>query len=197
MIDPSTRWSIFEGCLIQHGPSNDRVYLMKLGPSDPERVALSLIAKATEQGYSKVFAKVPIRRRKRSSVTVSVEARIPVFTTGLGMRPFLGFYLSYERTREENRSVLDSLLDLYLKDSASPPAALPDGFLLRVCSRNDASKMAQIYSTVFPSYPFPIHDPSYLRETMETHVRYFGIEAVGTLIALSSAEMDRECGTWR
>lgn len=185
----------FEGCLIQHGPSNDRVYLMKLGASDPEGVALSLIAKATEQGYSKVFAKVPDSAREAFlRHGFQVEARIPGFYNGSRDAAFLGFYLSYERAREENRSVLDSLLDLYLKDSASPATALPDGFLLRVCSPDDTPRMAQIYSTVFPSYPFPIHDPSYLLETMETHVRYFGIETVGTLVALSSAEMDKECG---
>jgi putative beta-lysine N-acetyltransferase len=183
----------FEGCLIQHGTSNDRIYLMKLGAADPESAALNLIAKATEEGYSKIFAKVPDPAREAFlRHGFQVEARIPGFYNGTAGATFLGFYLAEKRAFEENGAVLDSLLDLYLKDSISPPTVLPDGFLLRECSRDDASAMARIYSKVFPSYPFPIHDPSYLRETMETHVRYFGIQAYAKLIALSSAEMDKE-----
>jgi putative beta-lysine N-acetyltransferase len=185
----------FDGCLIQHGPSNNRIYLMKLGTADPEALAGGLIAKATENGYSKVFAKVS------DSVEevflrhgFQVEARIPGFYNGSAGAVFLGFYLDDKRAFEENGAALNSLLDLYLKDSASPAATVPDGFLLRECSEDDASRMAEIYSIVFPSYPFPIHDPRYLRETMETHVRYFAIEAFGALIALSSAEMDEEGG---
>lgn len=52
--------------------------------------------------------------------------------------------------------------------------------------------MAEIYSIVFPTYPFAIYDPCYLIETMETNVQYFGVEVFGNLIALSSAEMDGE-----
>ena len=50
--------------------------------------------------------------------------------------------------------------------------------------------MGSIYDEVFPTYPFPIGDPSYLRETMQSHVEYFGLEKDGNLVALSSAETD-------
>jgi putative beta-lysine N-acetyltransferase len=63
-------------------------------------------------------------------------------------------------------------------------------FVLRRCDESDIDKMAAIYRTVFPTYPFPIYDPSYLLETMHSHVVYFGAEAEGELVALSSAEID-------
>ncbi|MDD3846279.1 MAG: putative beta-lysine N-acetyltransferase [Syntrophorhabdaceae bacterium] len=190
---PADKLEYFEGCLIQHGPSNDRIYLMKLGASDPERAAVSLIAKAMDNGYSKIFAKVPDSTKNAFlDHGFQVEARIPGFYNGSAGASFLGFYLAEKRAVEENRIALNGLLDLCLKHSASPVTSLPDGFFLRKCSQDDADRMAGIYSIVFPTYPFPIDDPSYLRETMEAHVRYFGIEAFGTLIALSSAEMDEE-----
>ena len=42
--------------------------------------------------------------------------------------------------------------------------------------------------------PFPIHDPAYLRRTMEENVVYFGIWEGESLIALSSAETDVASG---
>ena len=52
--------------------------------------------------------------------------------------------------------------------------------------------MGKIYKKVFATYPFPIHEPDYLVETMQTHIVYFGVETEGHLVALSSAEMDKE-----
>jgi putative beta-lysine N-acetyltransferase len=58
------------------------------------------------------------------------------------------------------------------------------------CGPEHAEAMSRVYETVFPSYPFPIHDPGYLRETMRSHVDYFGILREGEIVALSSSEMD-------
>ena len=55
--------------------------------------------------------------------------------------------------------------------------------------------MAEIYRRVFATYPFPIHDPSYLEKTMRENVVYFGVWQEGKLIALSSAEMDQSAAS--
>ncbi len=52
--------------------------------------------------------------------------------------------------------------------------------------------MSKVYREVFPSYPFPIHDPEYLRETMKRHIDYFIVRHGQNIIALSSAEMDQQ-----
>lgn len=52
--------------------------------------------------------------------------------------------------------------------------------------------MATLYRQVFATYPFPIHDEAYLRQTMAEDVIYFGIWEGDELIALTSAEMDRQ-----
>ncbi len=52
--------------------------------------------------------------------------------------------------------------------------------------------MSEVYKQVFPSYPFPIHDPEYLRQTMRTHIDYFGIFKDGKLVAVASSEMDKK-----
>jgi putative beta-lysine N-acetyltransferase len=52
--------------------------------------------------------------------------------------------------------------------------------------------IARLYREVFKSYPFPIHDPGYIARSMEAGTRYFGVNRGGKLIALASAEIDRE-----
>jgi putative beta-lysine N-acetyltransferase len=54
----------------------------------------------------------------------------------------------------------------------------------------DAEEMSTVYREVFPSYPFPIHDPGYLAKTMLDNVRYYCIRHEGRIVSLSSAEMD-------
>jgi len=60
----------------------------------------------------------------------------------------------------------------------------------RILRPTDTEKMAALYGAVFPSYPFPILDPDYLRSCMENHVLYVGAEWDGTLAALAAAEME-------
>ena len=52
--------------------------------------------------------------------------------------------------------------------------------------------MSKLYQRVFPSYPFPIDNPNYIQESMETHIQYYAFESKGKLVALSSAEMDKK-----
>lgn len=51
--------------------------------------------------------------------------------------------------------------------------------------------MANLYRTVFPSYPFPITEPDYLKETMASQTIYFAARHNGIIVALAAAEMDR------
>jgi beta-lysine N6-acetyltransferase len=183
-----------DGSLVQHGPYNDRIYLMKLGASDPAKVAARLIAKAAELGYSKVFAKIPDGAEQAFLHSgFRVEARIPRFYHGRTGAVFMGFYLAEQRAQEKDRAELDELLTACAKKHPAARAAdLPEGFSLRRCTKEDAVEMSEIYSIVFRTYPFPIDDPYYLTRTMETHVHYFGVEVFGKLISLSSAETDEE-----
>ncbi len=44
---------------VQHGPFNDRVYLMKLARADTPGILPALDELASREGYSKIFAKIP------------------------------------------------------------------------------------------------------------------------------------------
>ena len=52
----------------------------------------------------------------------------------------------------------------------------PDGFSLMHAHAGDADDIAALFRTVFKTYPFPISDPEYIRETMQGSIRYFVIK---------------------
>jgi putative beta-lysine N-acetyltransferase len=183
-----------DGATIQHGPLSNRIYLMKLGSADAGALTEKLDALARDKGYTKVFAKVPEwHGGPFLEHEYQVEASVPGFYGGEQKGLFLAKYFCSERAKETAPDKLDEIQALALtKWCPEPePCVLPGGTALRVCTPNDVEAMAVIYKEVFPTYPFPINDPAYLRETMETHVVYFGVTRGEDLVALASAEMDQ------
>jgi putative beta-lysine N-acetyltransferase len=121
------------------------------------------------------------------------EAFVPRFYNGSLDAAFLGKYLDEERGQDSREGKTREILGIAARkqsqggttDAADKPAVESAGV-------EDAAEMSTVYREVFPTYPFPIHDPGYLLETMRNNVRYFCIRQEGRIVSLSSAEMDRE-----
>lgn len=181
------------GSLIQHGPYNDRVYLMRLDPEGAADIPEQLVAFARENDYSKIFAKVPETAAAGFlEIGFQEEADIPGFFVGQENALFLCRYLQKERSKETDAAAMEDILQIAEAKQGDGMPALDTAFTVRRCTEADAAAMAAIYRQVFPSYPFPIYEAEYLLETMRSHVAYFGIETKGRLVALGSAEIDRE-----
>jgi len=180
------------GSVIQHGPYNNRIYLLKVGGSANGNLPFDLIQMAKRCGYSKVFVKVPSGYSESFSLAGYVEeASIPLLYNGSDTGIFMGYYLNEWRASEADAATLDEILHFAVSKTEEPITPLDaNRFSIHRCEERDVEKMAAIYRTVFPTYPFPIHDPSYLLDTMRSHVEYFGVETGGNLVALSSAEID-------
>jgi beta-lysine N6-acetyltransferase len=184
----------FEGSVIQHGSYNDRIYLIKLTPEASSTTPRNLIDLARKSNYSKIFAKVPeCLSDIFSAAGFEKEAHIPGFYTGKMTAVLMGFYLNAERAEEPDLGKMDEILKIAIEKKAiKSKCNLNDDFTLRICTEADVASMTDIYKTIFQSYPFPIHDPAYILETMKSHVDYFGIEENGRLVAVSSTEMDKQ-----
>ncbi len=179
---------------IQHGKASDRVYVMKLSPREADAVLTHADALAAEHGYTKLFAKVPaaagdafVRAGYRTEATVPA-----LFDGEAGL--FLGKYLDETRADAPEADRLRDVLELAMSKAASPAGPLPEGVSLRTCTAADVAAMAALYREVFATYPFPIHEPAFLRETMASHVLYVGAWRGDELVAVASAEMDRAAG---
>jgi putative beta-lysine N-acetyltransferase len=185
--------------LIQHGTDNERIYLMKLASRDCPGIVEELDVLARREGYSKIFAKLPLSACDPFLDNgYRAEARIPKLYHGREEGMLLGKFLHPQRLVErEPGLVADVLAKARGKATNAAPGrgvALSPGYAIRQLVETDVEAAAAVYREVFASYPFPIHDPAYLLETMRNHVSYFGIWCEGSLVALASAEMDRGAG---
>lgn len=179
--------------LIQHGPCNDRVYLMKLAPEEAETVIPAIDALAEEHNYSKLFAKVPDADKDRfCEAGYRIEAHIPQMYGGREDGWFLARYPDPDRA-DAGMDVVAIRDVLKAAQDTAPDATtctIPDGYRIAEATSNDAPALAALYREVFASYPFPIHDPAYLREAMADNVRYFLITSGGRIVSAASAEID-------
>ena len=179
---------------LQHGPENDRIYVMKLAEGDAAPVLSAIRDILDAHHYSKVFMKV------RASLADAFlrdgfeqEAEIPRFFGGEETCLFLSKFLTDDRRLNKDRWETAQVLSAaQAKKGVGEPVSLPDGYVCREAGTQDSEEMAALYREVFASYPFPIHDPGYIVETMETHVAYWGVWQGDVLAALASSEIDRE-----
>jgi putative beta-lysine N-acetyltransferase len=188
---------IMGGSVVQHGPFNDRAYLMKLGEGDYPGIVGQLNQLASSRGYSKIFAKVPARALGGFTEDgYRLEATIPGFFPDGDDGCFLGKYLDTSRFEERNSQLIGEILSAAeMKEPISAPPSLPDGFQWRIAGEGDVKEMSEVYRRVFATYPFPIHDPAYLKSTMHEATVYFGVWNGGKIAALSSSEMDPRSGS--
>lgn len=179
--------------LIQHGPTNQRIYLMKLSGRDLPDLLGKMDRLAERKGYTKIFAKVPLQVkslfRERDYVQ---EAAVPNFYHGRIDGVFLSKYLSPKRKQDPRRERVETILQTAREaaeqtDSEPPPRA----FTVRPAEAADCEEMAALYREVFESYPFPIFNPHYLEDTMGSHVKYFCALDGDRMVAAGSCEMDR------
>ncbi|MBN2166141.1 MAG: putative beta-lysine N-acetyltransferase [Marinilabiliaceae bacterium] len=187
--------NVGKGSKIQHGKLNDRVYLMKLDREDIDTIINKIQILTDGFNYSKVICKIS---RDIAPLFLAndyrIEAYIPDFFNANEDMFFMSKFLSPERLLCNDGKMLAQLSQLLMSDVSNEKNNKKDltGYSVRKMNDSDADEMAQIYGSVFESYPFPIHDPEYIIKTMNGDVQYFGVEKNGSLVALSSAEIDFE-----
>lgn len=186
---------IFEGSLIQHGKLNNRIYLLKTGNSDVERLITGLDNLARDKGYTKIFGKIrPDLLPYFISDGFRAEAFIPGFFGGKEDCIIASKFLDKNRAvadKGELRKFIELLGNG--KNNSKVTAGNNTRFNSHNLQAEDAKAISEVFTQVFASYPFPVNDPGYIMQTMENnHSRYFGIKEGNELIAVSTAETDME-----
>lgn len=178
--------------MIQHGKYNDRVYIMHLEKQDVEKVFDYTEKTAEENDYSKIFAKIPASLYdmldKNQYLT---EARVPLFFNGEEDVLFLSKYI------DTNRKIMSTDVEEEVKKNISIAESkagklklseLGSEYEMRLLEHKDANQLAELYKIVFETYPFPIHDPEFLKEMMDDNIEYWGIFLGEKLISAASSE---------
>ncbi|MBP2031214.1 putative beta-lysine N-acetyltransferase [Methanohalophilus levihalophilus] len=179
--------------VIQHGKYNDRVYLMKLDPSDIPSIMDKMDFLAEQKHYSKIFTKVPESFKKLFCKRGYIcEASIPKYYDGIKDAVVMSKFLDPERSINRLNEMHKNVIETALSKEEISHSSLPSGYSIKKCTQEDIENMADVYQETFETYPFPIHDQDYLRKTMEENIIYFGVFKDGKIVALSSAEIDYE-----
>jgi len=185
----------FKNNLIQHGQLNNRIYLIKLDPTETESVLDWIDQTEAKENYGKVFAKIPAEQwlsfLKRG---YRIEAVIPGMYRGESDGFLVCRYRDKQRM-EINQQIFDDFFQACFGDSNQQHKSitipmLPENYKYQLMKEEHLSQMADLYSLTFPTYPFPIGDTGYLKQTMEDNVIYHGIMHKDKLVALSSSETD-------
>lgn len=192
MIDTITH--IGKGSVIQHGMQSNRIYLMKLAPEDAESIVDKLIRLAQQEHYSKIFCKVPSQATPLFLARGFIlEGYIPKFYQGKKDAFFVSKFMEPGRLSAVPQAALEKLHELLATPISTICLEDPaDGYTFRKLGSADIPAIVKLYTETFATYPFPIHDPAYIQETMNEHVHYFGAFQENNLAAIASAEIDFE-----
>lgn len=182
-----------DSSLVQHGKSNNRIYLMHLSSSDAPHIVPKLESLAEEQGYTKIFAKVPsnavqyFQNRKFFK-----EAYVPNFFNGQTGMYCMSKYFDPDRAEIEldDRLEIWKIIQLTKTKEKELDATPPEGITIREIDESEAEQLAQLFRAVFKSYPFPIFETDYIKKSMQDNVRYFGAFDSEKLIGACSAEIN-------
>ncbi len=177
---------------IQHGKENDRVYLMKLADEDMPELLEKIDRLARDHDYGKIFAKVPARWLSRfDGAGYNSEALVPRFFDGREDCHFMARYYDRQRGIEPAQQEIAKVISLAREVN---PAKRPNPsrhYTIKRCRPKDCREMAELFGTVFETYPFPVEDPEYIDQTMASDVIYFGVKDQNEqLVSLASAELD-------
>ena len=180
--------------IVQHGKSSNRIYVMHYDDCERERMFSSLPLLAKENGYDKVIVKIPATLYELFIDQGYVkEATIESYFSSGEDCFMMSLFLSDERANSADLTLCREILDqLDMAKSKRNLPKLEEGFTIMKLNKEYAAEMASVFANVFSSYPFPVFNPTYICETMESNVLYFGILDNDKLVAISSSEMDVE-----
>jgi lysine 2,3-aminomutase len=178
---------------IYHGKFNDRIYLMKLHPENVPEIISGMEELADKQGYSKIFAKIqPGALPGFLSNNYSIEAFVPKFYKNKQDCFFVSKFKNGKR-KEIPKNELKDFHELLNSTGKSKNLKYKHSlkYILERLGPKDAHPVSGVLKSVFKTYPFPVHDPNYILETMhEGKTQYFGLKEGKKLIGVSTAEVD-------
>ncbi|SDM55003.1 putative beta-lysine N-acetyltransferase [Kriegella aquimaris] len=183
-----------EGGLVHHGKGNKRVYLLEADHGNWNQLISSMKNLAQQRKYDKIVSRVPEAGiASFQSKGYQVEAKIPGLYNGVSTGYFVADFLNKERSNcaEQKLKMIQSVKTIALAAANTAHnsfMALPDALeihQLRSEELDELTALARLNERAFRSYPFPIHDKSFLIELLQQGYEFYGLFEKGQLIVAS------------
>lgn len=152
-----------------------------------------LVEKAKAHGLDKIWLKSGTKwKHAFLSAGMKLEASIPGYYKGEEPALIFAMYLSTKRQTPSNSRGSDLVKKLISGfKTGTGKRMLPAAITLKWGQPEHCPALARLYSKVFPTYPFPVSDPDYLKHTMDNGTCYIMAWHNEELIAAASAEINR------
>lgn len=182
--------------VIQHGHFNNRIYVMKLSRDDIPDIIRPLDDLAKKERYSKIFVKVPESAEEVfSDAGYVTEATVPFFYQGTDTAVFMAKYFDPERNKvADSLAIADVLAAAFGYAQTGYIPQLPAGFSIVHAHTGDAKEIAELFHSIFRTYPFPIYDQEYITKSMKDGIRYYCVHHSKRIAAAASCEINTDAG---
>jgi putative beta-lysine N-acetyltransferase len=180
--------------IIQHGPYNQRIYLMKWDRRDTVEIFSDIDRLSKEKGYGKILLKVPmVHEPLLIKQGYAKEAVIPEYFKNRESAVFMCRYNSASRAQMTRENEIKVILTRALQRNKLPKTGkLTYRGSVDTGRPEDTYEMSRVYKKVFGTYPFPIFDANHLAEMIQQEsTQYFYIRESGRIAALAGAEIDQ------
>ncbi|MGE7758614.1 putative beta-lysine N-acetyltransferase [Peribacillus sp. NPDC097895] len=175
---------------LYHDHANQRLRLDDYRGNLKKAVTHAL-AIAHEQSYTKVILKA---RQEDLSAALAQGFMLE----GIMSRYFKGndaYCMAFYLTDERRTSDFWVKEDKIIQDVSGVPRLMenqqiPENYILRFATDEDAQELAILYSTIFETYPTPMNDERYIKKVMVEGTIFSVIEYEGTIVSAASAEVN-------
>lgn len=118
------------------------------------------------------------------------EAMIDRYFLGSDAHFFSKFYSS-DRKKNDHWITEDGIIhSIFQLTSASEKTSLPSEYELKKADETCAEALSALYCEVFQIYPTPLHDPEYVKKTMNEGTIYYVFYYQGKIVSAASAEIN-------
>ncbi|MBO0958303.1 putative beta-lysine N-acetyltransferase [Neobacillus sp. MM2021_6] len=158
---------------------NTRLLLEKAEELAQQYQAEKLIIKARSEDFLLFFEK-----------GLQPEAVIERYFLGSDAHFFSKFYTP-ERKRNDHWITEDGMIhSIYQLDTSVEKTYPPKEYELKKADESCAEELSTLYKQVFQIYPTPLHDPEYVKKTIQEGTIYYVFYYQGKIVSAASAEIN-------
>jgi beta-lysine N6-acetyltransferase len=118
------------------------------------------------------------------------EAVVDRYFRGSDAHFYSKFY-TLERKKNDHWITEDHMIQsIYQLDPPIDKLSPSKNYELKKANENCAEELAELYRQVFQIYPTPLHDPEYVKKTMEEGTIYYVFFLQGKIVSAASAEVN-------
>ncbi|WML40231.1 putative beta-lysine N-acetyltransferase [Neobacillus sp. OS1-2] len=158
---------------------NTRLLLEKVEELAHQYQAEKLIIKARSEDFLLFFEK-----------GLQPEAVVDRYFLGSDAYFFSKFYTP-ERKRNDHWITEDGMIhSIYQLDASMEKTYPPKEYELKKADESCAEELSTLYKQVFQIYPTPLHDPEYVKKTIQEGTIYYVFYYQGKIVSAASAEIN-------